>query len=46
MNKVVDLTKKIGGECMIFKVDSGQTYDLVNWGFHDYTSYGGSKLLQ
>jgi hypothetical protein len=36
VNEVVDLAKKTGRECMVFKVDFEKAYDSVDWGFLEY----------
>ncbi|PNX79577.1 ribonuclease H, partial [Trifolium pratense] len=36
VNEVVDLAKRIGKECLIFKVDFEKAYDSVDWGFLEY----------
>ncbi|MCH79404.1 LINE-1 reverse transcriptase like [Trifolium medium] len=36
INEVVDLAKKTGKECMVFKVDFEKAYDSVDWGFLEY----------
>ncbi|MCI24612.1 LINE-1 reverse transcriptase like, partial [Trifolium medium] len=36
VNKVVDLAKRLGKECLIFKVDFEKAYDSVDWGFLEY----------
>ncbi|MCI15293.1 RNA-directed DNA polymerase (Reverse transcriptase) [Trifolium medium] len=36
VNEVVDLAKKTGRECLIFKVDFEKAYDSVEWSFLDY----------
>jgi hypothetical protein len=36
VNEVVDLAKKIGQSCLIFKVDFEKAYDSVEWSFLDY----------
>jgi exonuclease III len=36
VNEVVDVAKKSGRECMIFKVDFEKAYDSVDWGFLEY----------
>jgi hypothetical protein len=36
INEVVDLAKKSGRECLIFKVDFEKAYDSVDWGFLEY----------
>lgn len=34
--RVVDFAKKLGKECIIFKVDFKKAYDSVNWSFLEY----------
>ncbi|MCH85394.1 LINE-1 reverse transcriptase like [Trifolium medium] len=36
VNEVVDLAKKSGKDCLIFKVDFEKAYDSVDWSFLDY----------
>ncbi|MCI34656.1 LINE-1 reverse transcriptase like, partial [Trifolium medium] len=36
VNEVIDFAKKMGRECLIFKVDFEKAYDSVDWGFLDY----------
>jgi hypothetical protein len=36
VNEVVDFARKLGKECLIFKVDFEKAYDSVDWGFLDY----------
>ncbi|KAK2446576.1 hypothetical protein QL285_017365 [Trifolium repens] len=36
VNEVVDLAKRSGKDCMIFKVDFEKAYDSVDWNFLDY----------
>ncbi|MCH99250.1 RNA-directed DNA polymerase (Reverse transcriptase), partial [Trifolium medium] len=36
VNEVVDLAKRTGKECLIFKVDFEKAYDSVDWGFLEY----------
>jgi hypothetical protein len=36
INEVVDLAKKSGRECLIFKVDFEKAYDSVDCGFLEY----------
>jgi hypothetical protein len=36
INEFVDLAKKSGRECLIFKVDFEKAYDSVDWGFLEY----------
>jgi hypothetical protein len=36
VNEVLDLAKKTGRECMVFKVDFEKAYDSVDWGFLEY----------
>jgi hypothetical protein len=36
VNEVVDLAKKSGSSCLIFKVDFEKAYDSVEWSFLDY----------
>jgi hypothetical protein len=36
INEVVDLAKRNGKSCMIFKVDFEKAYDSVEWSFLDY----------
>jgi hypothetical protein len=36
VNEVVDLAKKSGKECLIFKVDFEKAYDSVEWSFLEY----------
>ncbi|MCH82363.1 LINE-1 reverse transcriptase like [Trifolium medium] len=36
VNEVVDSAKKLGKECLIFKVDFEKAYDSVDWGFLEY----------
>jgi hypothetical protein len=36
VNEVVDLAKKSGKSCLIFKVDFEKAYDSVEWSFLDY----------
>jgi hypothetical protein len=36
INEVVDLAKKSGKNCLIFKVDFQKAYDSVEWSFLDY----------
>ncbi|MCI04498.1 LINE-1 reverse transcriptase like, partial [Trifolium medium] len=36
VNEVVDLAKRSGKECLIFKVDFEKAYDSVDWGFLEY----------
>jgi hypothetical protein len=33
VNEIIDLAKKTGRECMVFKVDYEKAYDSVDWGF-------------
>jgi hypothetical protein len=35
-NEVLDLAKKTGRDCMVFKVDFEKAYDSVDWGFLEY----------
>jgi hypothetical protein len=35
-NEVIDFAKKMGKECLIFKVDFEKAYDSVDWKFLDY----------
>jgi hypothetical protein len=36
VNEIIDLAKKTGRECMVFKVDYEKAYDSVDWGFLEY----------
>jgi hypothetical protein len=36
INEIVDLARKIGKSCLIFKVDFEKAYDSVEWSFLDY----------
>jgi hypothetical protein len=36
INEVVDLAKKSGKDCLIFKVDFEKAYDSMDWSFLDY----------
>jgi hypothetical protein len=36
INEVVDLAKRTGQSCLIFKVDFERAYDSVDWSFLDY----------
>ncbi|WJX68278.1 hypothetical protein P8452_52666 [Trifolium repens] len=36
VNEVVDLARRTGKDCMIFKVDFGKAYDSVEWDFLEY----------
>ncbi|MCH83902.1 cysteine-rich receptor-like protein kinase, partial [Trifolium medium] len=36
VNEVVDSAKRLGKECLIFKVDFEKAYDSVDWGFLEY----------
>ncbi|KAK2454307.1 hypothetical protein QL285_001883 [Trifolium repens] len=36
INEVIDLAKKLGRPCLIFKVDFEKAYDSVDWGFLEY----------
>ncbi|MCI37724.1 RNA-directed DNA polymerase (Reverse transcriptase), partial [Trifolium medium] len=36
VNEVVDLAKRTGKECVIFKVDFEKAYDSVDWSFLEY----------
>jgi hypothetical protein len=36
VNEVLDVAKKMGRECMVFKVDFEKAYDSVDWGFLEY----------
>ncbi|MCI40746.1 RNA-directed DNA polymerase (Reverse transcriptase), partial [Trifolium medium] len=36
VNEVVDLARRSGKECLIFKVDFEKAYDSVEWGFLEY----------
>jgi hypothetical protein len=36
VNEVVDLVKRTGRSCLIFKVDFEKAYDSVDWGFLEY----------
>ncbi|KAK2438343.1 hypothetical protein QL285_023132 [Trifolium repens] len=36
VNEVVDMAKKSGNDCLIFKVDFEKAYDSVDWSFLDY----------
>jgi hypothetical protein len=36
VDEVVDLAKKTGKKCLIFKVDFEKAYDSVDWGFLEY----------
>jgi hypothetical protein len=36
VSEVIDYAKKIGKNCLIFKVDFEKAYDSVDWGFLDY----------
>jgi hypothetical protein len=36
VNEVVDMAKKSGKDCFIFKVDFEKAYDFVDWSFLDY----------
>jgi hypothetical protein len=36
VNEVVDLAKRSGKKCLIFKVDFEKAYDSVEWGFLEY----------
>jgi hypothetical protein len=36
VNEVLDLAKKTGKDCMVFKVDFEKAYDSVDWGFLEY----------
>ncbi|MCI31965.1 transposon TX1 putative protein, partial [Trifolium medium] len=36
VNEVVDLAKRSGKKCLIFKVDFEKAYDSVDWGFLEY----------
>ncbi|MCI34133.1 RNA-directed DNA polymerase (Reverse transcriptase), partial [Trifolium medium] len=36
VNEVVDLAKRTGKECLIFKVDFEKAYASVDWGFLEY----------
>ncbi|GAU23391.1 hypothetical protein TSUD_334390 [Trifolium subterraneum] len=36
VNEVVDLAKRTGKDCLIFKVDFEKAYDSVDWGFLEY----------
>jgi hypothetical protein len=36
VNEVLDLAKKTGKNCLIFKVDFEKAYDSVDWGFLEY----------
>lgn len=36
INEMVDLAKKRGKECIIFKVDFEKAYDSVSWDFLEY----------
>ncbi|GAU34179.1 hypothetical protein TSUD_162800 [Trifolium subterraneum] len=36
VNEVVDLAKRSGKECLIFKVDFEKAYDSVDWSFLEY----------
>jgi hypothetical protein len=36
VNEVLDVAKKTGRECMVFKVDFEKAYDSVDWGFLEY----------
>jgi hypothetical protein len=33
VNELVDLVKRQGKECLIYKVDFEKAYDFVDWGF-------------
>jgi hypothetical protein len=33
VNELVDMAKRQGRECVIFKVDFEKAYDSVDWGF-------------
>jgi hypothetical protein len=39
VNEVIDLAKKSGKECMVFKVDFEKAYDSVDWNFLEYMLY-------
>jgi hypothetical protein len=36
VNEVVDLAKRTGQSCMIFKVDFEKAYDSVEWSYVNY----------
>ncbi|MCI32546.1 RNA-directed DNA polymerase (Reverse transcriptase), partial [Trifolium medium] len=36
VNEIIDLAKKSGQECLIFKVDFEKAYDSVSWSFLEY----------
>jgi hypothetical protein len=36
VNEIVDVAKRSGKECLIFKVDFEKAYDSVNWSFLEY----------
>jgi hypothetical protein len=36
VNEVIDYAKKMGKDCLIFKVDFEKAYDSVDWDFLDY----------
>jgi hypothetical protein len=36
VNELIDLAKKTGKECLVFKVDYEKAYDSVDWGFLEY----------
>jgi hypothetical protein len=36
VNELVDLAKRRGKECLIFKVDFEKAYDSVDWSFLEY----------
>ncbi|MCI00911.1 LINE-1 reverse transcriptase like, partial [Trifolium medium] len=40
VNEVVDLAKRTGKDCMIFKVDFEKAYDSVDWSF--FGGFGGA----
>jgi hypothetical protein len=48
INEIVDLAKKFGRECLIFKVDFEKAYDSVDWGFLEYMlrrfNFGGKWI--
>jgi hypothetical protein len=39
VNEIVDLAKKTGNDCMVFKVDFEKAYDSVDWNFLEYMLY-------
>ncbi|MCI27595.1 LINE-1 reverse transcriptase like, partial [Trifolium medium] len=36
VNEIIDLAKKSGKDCLIFKVDFEKAYDSVSWSFLEY----------